>query len=140
MSCREAAAASVQFDAEASQVIIVDLGESVVGIPVCRTHVATRNAPMGWTLHDRRTFTQQCLATDESPANRQTPMIYAGSTATFAPTVSGPTTRPTLRRPASTTSGFPWDDDPTDPGGASQHHDERDEAATPMLRRAFRQT
>lgn len=140
MSCREVAAASVQFDAERSEVIIVDLADMVGGIPVCRTHVASRNAPMGWTLHDRRTFTQQRLLSDESVPQRQTPIIYSGRSATFAPTVNGPTTRPALRRPASTiTAGFPWDDDPTDPGGASARPPEVDGTATPMLRRAFRQ-
>ncbi len=138
MSCREVAAASVQFDAEQSKVIIVDLADSVAGIPVCRTHVANRNAPMGWTLHDQRTFTQQRLVVDEVRPPRHTPMIHS-RTATFAPTVAGPSVRPSLRRTAPTISGFPWDDDPTDPGGASIHPAAIDDASTPLLRRAFRQ-
>lgn len=138
MSCRELAAASVQFDAEESQVIIVDLAESVVGIPVCRTHVATRNAPVGWTLSDRRTFEQPRLIDTDSEPRRFTPMIHAGRTATFAPTVSGPERRPALRRPPST-GGFPWDDDPSDPGGVSALPVDVDADSTPMLKRAFRQ-
>lgn len=140
MSCRESAAASIQFDAEESKVIIVDLAESVVGIPVCRTHVATRNAPVGWTLHDHRTFTQQPLLPADAGERRYTPMIYSGRSATFAPTVSGPSARPSLRRPAPTTSRFPWDDDPTDPGGASAPAPSIGDATSPLLRRAFRQT
>lgn len=137
MSCRELAAASVQFDAEGSQVIIVDLADSVEGIPICRRHVATRNAPVGWTLADRRTFEQQRL-TAEPASTRQTPMIYAGRSASFAPSVAGPSTRPALRRPPST-GGFPWDDDPTDPGGASVLPTAVEEASSPLLKRAFRQ-
>lgn len=139
MSCRELAAASMQFDADGSRVIIVDLTESVAGIPVCRTHVATRNAPVGWTLHDQRTFTQQQLVSDDAHPRRRTPMIYAGRSATFAPSVSGPSARPSLRRPAHSISGFPWDDDPTDPGGASAFPVDVERAETPLLRRAFRQ-
>lgn len=140
MSCRESAAASIQFDAEESKVIIVDLAESVAGIPVCRTHVATRNAPVGWTLHDRRTFTQQHLLDADAGLRRRTPMIYSGRSATFAPTVSGPTARPALRRPAPPVSEFPWDDDPTDPGGASAPVPGVGGASSPLLRRAFRQS
>jgi len=138
MSCRELAAASVQFDADGSQVIIVDLADSVEGIPVCRKHVANRNAPVGWTLCDRRTFKQQRLLAAEGP-KRQTPMIYNGRSATFAPTVAGPNKRPALRRPP-TTGGFPWDDDPTDPGGASIVPADVGEATSPLLKRAFGQT
>lgn len=137
MSCRELAAASVQFDASRALVLIVDLAESVAGIPVCRTHVATRNAPMGWTLQDQRTFIQQRLGVDDERPVRHTPMIHS-RTATFAPTVAGPSVRPSLRR-AAPVSGFPWDDDPTDPGGASALPPELDDATTPLLRRAFRQ-
>jgi hypothetical protein len=139
MSCREAAAASVQFNAEASVVIVVDLAESVAGIPVCRTHVATRNAPVGWTLEDRRTFTQQQLVAEDDRPLRRTPMIHACRSASFAPTVSGPSARPALRRPAPSISGFPWDDDPTDPGGASVFPVDVERAESPLLRRAFRQ-
>lgn len=138
MSCREQAAASVQFDAEGSRVLIVDLTESVEGIPVCRKHVATRNAPVGWTLVDSRTFEQQRLVADEA-VTRHTPMIYNGRSATFAPSAAGPTKRPALRRPP-TTGGFPWDDDPTDPGGASLVPTDVGEASSPLLRRAFGQT
>lgn len=150
MSCREAAAASVLFDADRSQVIIVDLTDVVAGIPVCRTHVATRNAPIGWTLHDRRTFTQQRLIDEPARSDRRTPMIYSGRSATFAPTVTGPSARPKLRRPAATiTSGFPWDDDPTDPtdpieptdpGGAAARPSDVDPDDSPLLHRAFRQS
>lgn len=129
----------MQFDADGSKVIIVDLTDAVAGIPVCRTHVATRNAPVGWTLQDQRTFTQQQLVAEDSRPRRQTPMIYASRSATFAPAVSGPSARPALRRPASTISGFPWDDDPTDPGGASAVPVDVEGIETPMLRRAFRQ-
>lgn len=137
MSCRELAAASVQFDAEGSQVIIVDLAGSVEGIPVCRKHAATRNAPMGWTLVDRRTFEQARLMAEEATVCH-TPMIYNGRSATFAPTVAGPSKRPALRRPPST-GGFPWDDDPTDPGGASIVPADVGEASSPLLKRAFGQ-
>lgn len=137
MSCRELAAASVQFDADGAQVIIVDLADSVEGIPVCRKHVATRNAPVGWTLSDRRTFEQQCLVSEDGP-NRHTPMIYNGRSATFAPTVAGPAKRPALRRPPST-GGFPWGDDPTDPGGASVVPTEVEAVSSPLLKRAFGQ-
>lgn len=139
MSCSEEAAASVQFDAEGSKVIIVDLADSVAGIPVCRTHVATRKPPVGWTLCDERSFEQgRLLEVDEEP-RRHTPMIYAGRSATFAPTVTGPARRPALRRPPST-GGFPWDDDPTDPGGASVVPAEVQDATSPLLKRAFRQS
>lgn len=137
MSCRELAAASVQFDADGSQVIIVDLAESVEGIPVCRTHVATRSAPVGWTLDDRRTFEQQRLLPGDETEKRYTPMINAGRSATFAPNVAGPSKRPALRRPPST-GGFPWDD-PTDPGGASMLPPSVEDASSPLLKRAFRQ-
>ena len=118
--------------------IIVDLAESVEGIPVCRKHVATRNAPVGWTLTDRRTFEQQQLLGDDG-TKCHTPMIYSGRSATFAPAVAGPTKRPALRRPPST-GGFPWDDDPTDPGGSSIVPGEVGQASSPLLKRAFGQS
>lgn len=61
MSCVEEAAASVQFDASRARVLLIDLAEPTVGIPVCRVHVKTRTPPMGWTLHDHRTVTQPSL-------------------------------------------------------------------------------
>jgi len=91
---------------------------------------------MGWTLCDRRTFEQQRLLSAEAP---RTPIIYNGRSAAFAPTVSGPDKRPTLRRPP-VTGPFPWDDDPTDPGGASVVPAEVGEAASPLLKRAFGQS
>ncbi len=54
MECGESAEASVQFDAEGSRVILIDLTERTFGIPVCRGHARTRTAPMGWTLTDQR--------------------------------------------------------------------------------------
>lgn len=139
MSCRETAAASVQFNAEGAQVIIVDLADSVEGIPVCRKHVATRSAPVGWTLIDRRTFEQQRMLVAEDGAATRTPMIHSGRSATFAPTVSGPSKRPALRRPP-TSGGFPWGDDPTDPGGASMVPAAVEDVSSPLLKRAFRQS
>lgn len=92
-NCQETGAASLQFDTPGSRVLLVDLTETVFGIPVCAAHARTRTAPMGWELVDLRTVTRQVeIATDE-------PLPVSDA---------GPETRPSRRRD-DFGSPFTWD-------------------------------
>lgn len=126
--------------------MIVDLGDTTRGIPLCGHHTRTRTAPVGWTLVDERTGPIQ-------------PSLW--NPAAPPPAQQGPADRPAVRRSPEAT--FHWDEhitDPepvtaaepvaTDPDSADADRAEaaRDEAvndeakkpssATPLLARAFR--
>lgn len=96
VSCGVAAAASVQFNAELAQVVIIDLSDRTIGIPLCHDHTRTRTPPMGWTLIDSRTGVRQGVMLD-TPTTDGTPTS----------STDGPGDRPPLRRPLD--RGFAWE-------------------------------
>jgi hypothetical protein len=132
----------MQFDAEGARVLLIDLAETVAGIPICRGHARTRTAPIGWTLEDLRTVEQPPLWT-ERPNDDSTfvPMIERFTAA--PPVEQGPEVRPPQRR---------TDDPPapaTGPTRAPYFEFRRSEdlsgppesvtsASSPLLSRAFR--
>ncbi len=98
LSCGLAAAASVQFNADLAQVVIIDLSDTTVGIPLCHDHTRTRTPPVGWTLIDARTGVRQGVMLDTpSTAEPDAPPVDG----------SGPGNRPSLRRPLD--RGFVWE-------------------------------
>lgn len=120
LSCGHLAAASVQFDADGLRVMIVDLGDNTVGIPLCGHHTRTRTAPMGWTMVDDRTAPlQPALWHPDAPP----------------PAALGPTARPPRRRP--TDRAFRWGRD-ENVGEPDESITVDDAASTPLLARAFR--
>ena len=88
IGCREKAAASLQFDAERSTAILIDLTHARNGMPLCERHASSRTAPIGWQLVDRRTGARQMEIWSVEDEGRPAPA--------FAP----PTERPAARRPA----------------------------------------
>ncbi len=98
LSCGVAAAASVQFDADLAQVVIIDLSDTTVGIPLCHEHTRTRTPPVGWTLIDARGSVRQGVMLDTpSTAPAEPPPIDG----------DGPGSRPARRRPVD--RGFVWE-------------------------------
>ncbi len=102
--------------------MIVDLGDSTTGIPLCGHHTRTRTAPLGWAMVDERTGPiQPSLWNPEAPP----------------PAQAGPTDRPSVRRPPEPT--FAWEavtaevDAPAEPAEVSDAA-----PTTPLLLRAFR--
>lgn len=156
VSCGVAAAASVQFNAELAQVVIIDLSDRTIGIPLCHDHTRTRTPPMGWTLIDSRTGVRQGVMLD-TPTTDGTP----------SSSTDGPGDRPPLRRPLD--RGFAWERAGDDPASrdraippapiahdrvarssdespaaevgnddASPDRDQADMPTSPLLARAFR--
>lgn len=145
LSCRFEAAASLQFNTDESQVIIIDLTEPTGGIPLCQDHVRTRTAPMGWTLVDHRlampprrhlesvpqpdlsmTITAPRRPRPEDTANHPAAGDVAETVASdvVPPTVVGPSERPSQRRPMD--RGFPWEwaaEDDSDEGADASAED-----------------
>ncbi len=147
LSCRHQAAASLQFNASESQVIIIDLTEPTGGIPLCLDHVKTRTAPMGWTMVDNRlAMPRRHLESVPQPdlAEPRTTVLELDEGSTVPPEVEGPHDRPSVRRPAD--RGFPWewaasiDDDTGEGTDAFDFGDDSadDSPTTPLLSRAFR--
>ncbi|MFW2383129.1 MAG: DUF3499 family protein [Acidimicrobiales bacterium] len=87
IGCREKAAASLQFDAERSTAILIDLTHARNGMPLCERHASSRTAPVGWQMVDRRT------------GARQMEIWSAEDEARPAPEFAAPTERPATRRP-----------------------------------------
>jgi hypothetical protein len=133
----------MQVDAEGARVMLIDLADTVAGIPICRGHARTRTAPIGWTLEDLRTVEQPPLWTDRPHDDDETfvPMIERSTT--VAPIQHGPEIRPPQRRA---------EDQPTNvtaPTRAPYFEFRRSEdlsgppvsvtsASSPLLSRAFR--
>lgn len=134
LSCRLEAAASLQFNTDDAQVIIIDLTDPTGGIPLCSDHVKTRTAPMGWTMVDQRlglpprrhleSVPQPELSMSISSPTRPGPDDTSShpasgdisdrvSSEVVAPSVPGPAKRPSLRRPVD--RGFPWEWAQTEP-------------------------
>lgn len=128
LSCRLEAAASLQFNADEAQVIIIDLTEPTGGIPLCADHVRSRTAPVGWSLVDHRlampprrhleSVPQPELTMSMSAPPRPGPEATSNhpaggdvteglATDVVTPTVAGPAERPSQRRPMD--RGFPWE-------------------------------
>jgi len=87
IGCREKAAASLQFDAERSTAILIDLTHARNGMPLCERHASSRTAPVGWQMVDRRT------------GARHMEIWSAEDEARPAPAFAAPTERPATRRP-----------------------------------------
>ncbi len=90
IGCREKAAASLQFDADRSTAVLIDLTHARNGMPLCERHASSRTAPIGWQLVDRRTGAKKIevwSAEDDDVA---------------VPRFSPPTARPSARRPRET--------------------------------------
>lgn len=118
-NCQEPGAASLQFDTPGSRVLLVDLTDTVAGIPVCAAHAKTRTAPMGWELVDLRSVVSQVeMLMNETPA----------------PTATGVETRPSRRR-EDFGSPFTWDRQAREDVGADR---EPNVPQSPLLARAFR--
>ena len=96
VSCGVAAAASVQFNAELAQVVIIDLSDRTIGIPLCHDHTRTRTPPIGWTLIDSRTGVRQGVMLDTPTTDGLPPS-----------STDGPGDRPPMRRPLD--RGFAWE-------------------------------
>ncbi len=117
-NCQEPGAASLQFDTEGSRVLLVDLTDTIAGIPVCAHHARTRTAPVGWVLVDDRTLTRQLeLCQDDS----------AGSG-------NAPGSRPSRRR-QEPNAPFSWDRKAREEAKLSAV---ADDPHSPLLSRAFR--
>ena len=139
LSCGLAAAASVQFNADLAQVVIIDLSDSTAGIPLCHDHTRTRTPPMGWTLIDARTGVRQGVMLD-TPSIVEPEAVPADG--------SGPGNRPARRRPLE--RGFVWErvSDPateeiipkTEVLSEAEPEDDDviDGPTSPLLSRAFR--
>ncbi len=123
--CQEGGAASLQFDTKGSRVLLVDLTESVAGIPVCARHAQTRTAPMGWELVDLRTVVRQVELFEPQPTTDELAVVRD----------LAPASRPSRRRddPASP---FTWDRQAREEANYSAAVEENPES--PLLSRAFR--
>lgn len=142
LRCRLEAAASLQFNTDDAQVIIIDLTDPTGGIPLCADHVKTRTAPVGWTMVDQRlglpprrhleSVPQPQLSMSISAPTRPGPEDTSNHPAAndvsdrvssdiVAPSVSGPTERPSLRRPVD--RGFPWEWARTEPAAEADDDD-----------------
>ncbi|NNF56062.1 MAG: DUF3499 family protein [Acidimicrobiales bacterium] len=87
IGCREKAAASLQFDAERSTAVLIDLTHARNGMPLCERHASSRTAPVGWQMIDRRT------------GAKKLEMWSAEDEGKPAPDFAAPTDRPATRRP-----------------------------------------
>ena len=123
-NCQEGGAASLQFDTGGSRVLLVDLTESVAGIPVCASHAETRTAPMGWELVDLRTVIGQAALPQDSVAVARDSVVRE----------VGPSSRPTRRR-TDFTSPFTWDRQARE---EANHEASAEKPESPLLARAFR--
>ena len=88
IGCREKAAASLQFDAERSTAVLIDLTHARNGMPLCERHASSRTAPLGWQMIDRRTGAKKLEMWSAEDEGRP------------APDFAAPTDRPATRRPA----------------------------------------
>lgn len=88
IGCREKAAASLQFDAERSTAILIDLTHARNGMPLCERHASSRTAPVGWQMVDRRTGARKLEIWSAEDEGRP------------APAFAVPTERPSTKRPA----------------------------------------
>jgi hypothetical protein len=109
IGCREKAAASLQFDAERSTAVLIDLTHTRNGMPLCERHASSRTAPLGWQLIDRRTGAPQMeIWSAEEDGQSAAPA--------FAP----PTERPTTKRPVDGAAAEAVPVEPAaSPGGAT---------------------
>ena len=114
----------MQFDADMSQAMLIDLGPRTAGMPLCDAHAETRTAPVGWEIIDYRTGAGH--TTWESEAEVASEAV---------------TDRPAKRRPAGDEPpkqpagkpGFTFRDRPED-----EEPSEELAPASPLLSRAFR--
>ncbi len=88
IGCREKAAASLQFDAERSTAILIDLTHARNGMPLCERHASSRTAPVGWQMVDRRTGARKMEIWSAEQEGRP------------APAFAAPTDRPAPKRPS----------------------------------------
>ncbi len=128
LSCRHEAAASLQFNTDQAEVIIIDLTDPTGGIPLCQDHVKTRTAPMGWTMVDQRLGIPARRHLESVPQPERSMSMSAPTTTDLdltanhpaggsvsdrvsadivTPAVVGPEARPSQRRPVE--RGFPWE-------------------------------
>lgn len=123
-SCSAQAVASMQFDADLSQAMLIDLGPRTAGMPLCDAHAETRTAPVGWEIIDYRTGAGH--TTWESDAE------VASQAVTARPAKRRPASDEAPKRPAGE-SGFTFKNRPED-----EETPEELAPASPLLSRAFR--
>ena len=88
IGCREKAAASLQFNAERSTAILIDLTHARNGMPLCERHASSRTAPVGWQMIDNRTGARKLEIWSAEDEGRP------------APAFAVPTERPSAKRPS----------------------------------------